>query len=282
MWKEEYRVGIESIDVQHMELFYMADELLKAIEGESDSDVYRKAVSFLKEYVVVHFRDEEAYQASVQYEGMEEHVRQHQAFIKTLLSYEERLEASGYELKIVKDLAGTLTAWLIYHVADADQKITGKRKRQPMEFPGAYIDCFRDSMLEVLNTMAGLDVSGVQADKTLLSPMAGDVFVKIGMLGDFSGSAVYGFSKELTFRLFEAMTLTAPKELDEMVCSALAEIANITSGNVATALTVKGFSCDIRTPEVSVGEFDIEVDLNGFRIHTDMGELEVAVWGGAE
>lgn len=278
MWKESYRIGIDCIDRQHMELFRMTEDLMRAIDSEREPEVFRKAIGFLKEYVVVHFRDEEAYQASVCYDGMEGHIKQHRTFTDTVLSFEERLAATNYDIKVVKELAGTVASWLIYHVADADQRIVGRNKETAVEFPDTYIDCFRDSMLDVLQTMVGLDISEVRADKTFLSHMDGDIFVKIDLFGDFSGSAVYGFSKNLTFRLFEAMTMTAPKEVDEMVCSALAEIANITSGNVATALSKKGLLCDIRTPEVSVGEWSGRRELDGLKIHTGMGELEVAVW----
>ena len=123
MWKESYRIGIDLIDRQHEELFRATDTLVRAIEANADKQTFRQTITFLKDYTVRHFHDEEAYQASIHYSGMEDHKKAHRKFTGIILDYERRLVESDFDIRIVKDLAGTLTAWLIYHVADADQRI---------------------------------------------------------------------------------------------------------------------------------------------------------------
>ena len=60
MWKESYKIGIKTIDDQHQALFLMVADLLRAIEGGADAQAFAEGIKFLKDYVVVHFRDEEA------------------------------------------------------------------------------------------------------------------------------------------------------------------------------------------------------------------------------
>ena len=129
MWKESYRLGVDRIDEQHIELFRMTEELIRAIERRTSTEAYQKALGFLKDYVIYHFADEEQYQASIGYSGLAEHQKEHREFTSTVLDYEKKLEANGYDLATLKDLAGMLTAWLIYHVADTDQKIVDREKR---------------------------------------------------------------------------------------------------------------------------------------------------------
>lgn len=280
MWKESYRLGVESIDRQHMELFHMTDELLRCIEKREKPARFRKAVSFLKEFSVEHFRDEEAYQASIHYAGMEEHVKQHKAFADTVLSFERRLEESEYSLKDVKDLAGMLTAWLIYHVSDMDQRIVGRKPAYSRESGLFYTDCFGGCVRDVLVKMTGLDADDIHTWETGLPPADNTVAIQIGLTGDLTGNLIFGFSESLAFKLFESMTFMTPAELDELVCSALAEIANIAGGNVATVLSQNGLACDIRTPQfLTDGYLEETAGLRHMRIATSLGDMDLCASG---
>ena len=43
MWKDSYRLGVERIDRQHMELFRMTEELIHAIDSPAAADASRQA-----------------------------------------------------------------------------------------------------------------------------------------------------------------------------------------------------------------------------------------------
>ncbi len=75
MWKDSYRLGVERIDHQHIELFRMTEELVNAGKNGAEVETYQKILAFLKDYVIYHFRDEEAYQESVHYNGLAAHKR---------------------------------------------------------------------------------------------------------------------------------------------------------------------------------------------------------------
>lgn len=277
MWKDSYRLGVERIDQQHMELFRMTEDLVNAVKAGAGVEEYQKALGFLKDYVVYHFRDEEAYQASVHYNGIAAHKEEHRQFTQTVLDYEKRLTENGFDEKTMKDLAGTVTTWLIYHVVDTDQKIvsgekeTGKEKKFDQ-----YADLFAHSALDVLETMAGLDQGSAQLQAESPYAPREDVFVKIQLVGDVKGEAVFGYSKKLALHLLETMTGMELTEVDELVQSALCELTNISCGNAATALAKSGLQCDIKPPVVSQ-DFACEGNGTGVCIDTASGQLEVGV-----
>ena len=277
MWKDSYRLGVDRIDEQHMELFRMTEELVTAAKNGATVETFQKILAFLKDYVIYHFRDEEAYQASIGYSGLEAHREEHRQFTQTVLNYEKRLTENGFDVKIIKDLAGTVTAWLIYHVVDTDQKIvsSGKEAVGQTEFD-KFVDLFSHSALDVMETMAGLHQDGVQMQATDRDQPEGDIFVTTELVGDVKGQAIFGYSKELALNLLQSMTGMELTEMDELVQSALCELTNITCGNAASALVKRGLACDIKPPVVSQ---DVPKDVHGNAVHidTDAGWLGVDV-----
>lgn len=277
MWKDSYRLGVDRIDNQHIELFRMTEDLVNAVKDGASVEAYQKALGFLKDYVIYHFRDEEAYQASINYSGIAAHKAEHRQFTQTVLNYEKRLAENGFDEKTMKDLAGTVTAWLIYHVVDTDQKIiSGDKAVGKEKYFDRYVDLFSDSALDVMETMAGLDRGSAHLHAASSDQLRGDIFVKIPLVGDLKEVVVFGFSKELAFHLLETMTGMELTELDELVQSALCELTNISCGNAATALVKRGLQCDIKTPEISM---DAPCDANetGIRIDTDSGWLGIGM-----
>lgn len=275
MWKESYRIGIDLIDRQHEELFRATDTLVRAIEANADKQTFRQTITFLKDYTVRHFHDEEAYQASIHYSGMEDHKKAHRKFTGIILDYERRLVESDFDIRIVKDLAGTLTAWLIYHVADADQRIAKGDTGAGLTLAQSFLNIFSDSALDVMEKMAGFSANDIEEQFVSNKRVQGDIFVEIGLIGDLKGRIIFGFSKELAFKLIEIMTFVEPAEIDELVCSALAELSNITCGNAATALTEHGKVCHIKTPVVTAEPPCGLID--GMMLQTNVGGLEIVV-----
>ena len=271
MWKDSYRLGVERIDNQHIELFRMTEELVNAVKNGATIQTYQKVLTFLKEYVICHFRDEEAYQESIHYSGIATHKEEHRQFTQTVFNYEKRLTENGFDEKTMKDLAGTVTAWLIYHVVDSDQKIVSNKKDVD-----EYVDLFSHSALEVMETMAGLNRESAQLCAVTPYQPQGDIFVKIQLVGDLKGDAVFGYSKELALHLLQTMTGMELTELDELVQSALCELTNISCGNAATALVKRGLQCDIRPPVMSK-DFTCTPNGTGMRIDTPSGWLGIGI-----
>lgn len=250
MWKDSYGLGVAQIDRQHKELFRMTEELIGAVNRGATKDDYEKALGFLQDYVVEHFRDEEAYFAAQHYQGLAAHQAEHRAFTATVADYGRRLKENGFDEKTLKDLAGTVTAWLIYHVVDTDQKsvagTTGEEDGKAVFH--RCVDLFAHSAQEVLETMAGFSCTARTGEQAGEEP---ELYVRIDLVGQVEGTAILGFPKTLALRLVEAMTMMSLDQVDELVESALCEVTNIACGNGATALVKRGLACDIRPPVLS-------------------------------
>lgn len=276
MWKDKYRLGVAQIDQQHRALFDMTEELVRAVKQGAAAADYEKALGFLQAYVVEHFRDEEAYMASLQCKDLAAHRAEHQDFTKKVEDYGRRLKENGFDAKTMKDLAGTVTAWLIYHVVGTDQRSVAGTTAEEGE-PPCYrcVDLFARSALEVLQAMAGFSPDAAVRESGDYVP-EGDVFVRIGLVGQVEGTAVFGFSQKLALELVRAMTMMELDQVDELVESALCEVTNIACGNGATALVKRGLACDIRPPELSRSSDGLEKGI-GVVLDTEAGRLQIGL-----
>ncbi len=127
MWKEKYKIGVERIDQQHEELFRRVEDFIKSVRSEGEWELKQEKVKetleFMSMYVVTHFADEEKYQQEIHYPGYEEHLQLHIRFKEEVGKYVARFNDTGFDEELVQEFGGKLMAWLIYHVAGADQKI---------------------------------------------------------------------------------------------------------------------------------------------------------------
>lgn len=277
MWKESYRIGVERIDAQHIELFRMADELLMAVASHADTQTYRRILSFLKEYVVYHFRDEEEYQQSVGYAGLKAHQREHQQFTQTVLEYEKKLIESNFALPDVKDLAGTVIAWLVYHVTDTDQKIvSGQTEPQQAERGvSGWLKALADSAANVIEKVADLQPGDVRRQDACCREMTGDVFIEIRLLGDVKGRVLFGVSSALALNVFSRMTMRRFDDVDELVRSTICEFSGITCKRAAACLAGQGLHCISGPPTVLSAP--VEGQFYAIRVGADAGTLDVAL-----
>jgi len=137
MWDDSYEIGVELIDQQHKDLFANATEgLLTSIQspheyGHKQSCI--NTIGFLKDYVVRHFNDEEAYQQSINYPELEAHKEQHARLAQELSQYEKRLVTSNFSVPMMKLFMAFVVRWLMKHVAEEDRKIatTGGKNAAP-------------------------------------------------------------------------------------------------------------------------------------------------------
>lgn len=127
-WREEYNIGVESIDREHKQLFAIISKLYTLEkEGRSSSRTCREGLTFFKSHATSHFENEEKYMASIHYERLEQHRKIHQGFREdTLPSLEKELERCNYSEKAVEHFLGVCIGWLISHTITEDIAITGK------------------------------------------------------------------------------------------------------------------------------------------------------------
>lgn len=128
MWKEKYKIGVPLIDEQHKELFNRVSSFIQVVQNKDASwdeklQSIKDTMVFMQEYVVFHFEDEEAYQAEINYPGLEDHKKVHADFKAGVAECVQRIEEENYSQESVQDFSAKVMTWLIMHVAGVDQKI---------------------------------------------------------------------------------------------------------------------------------------------------------------
>jgi hemerythrin len=134
IWKEKYRLGVPLIDTQHEELFRRVTDFVETLRAPGDWALkvpkVNETLAFMNDYVINHFRDEEAYQQAIGYPDFENHRKVHQDMVNYVVQISEQYEKEGYQEVLMQQFAGKLLAWLINHVAASDQKIAAYAKEK--------------------------------------------------------------------------------------------------------------------------------------------------------
>lgn len=119
-WKDEYSVGIKSIDDQHKKLLALINALQTAVNHSTGEQFEREALDELVDYTHTHFAYEEGLMEDNGYPDFDAHKAQH----KNMVDEVERVLA---EYQRDKDTAMTnaieyLKNWLINHINGTDKQ----------------------------------------------------------------------------------------------------------------------------------------------------------------
>lgn len=126
-FKEEFLTGIEQIDMEHRNLFEIADRLYTLKHEEFIPDKYdniREILSELKDYTMTHFEHEEAYMASIGYKRMFTQKSQHDA-LRELINDWDLDAIDENQDEAIDEILKTITDWLVNHILNED-KLIGK------------------------------------------------------------------------------------------------------------------------------------------------------------
>lgn len=141
-------------------------------------------------------------------------------------------------------------------------------------FSTAACDVF--SMLLNLEADAGTPISE-QTNRNYKDT----VNIMIGITGDLSGEVYYCIPKRTTLEMVKLMCGMEFEEVDEMVTSAMGEVANIISGNALTGLSEQNISCDLTPPKILYGESlpvsGTDNQLLSTMVKSDIGNVEVNI-----
>lgn len=119
-WKDEYSVGIDSIDQQHKKLLSLINQLQTAVDYSTGEEFEREALDALVDYTKTHFTYEEGLMKQNGYPDFEPHKAQHEKMIKevedVLDEYEEdHDQAMEHGSRFLKN-------WLVNHINGTDKE----------------------------------------------------------------------------------------------------------------------------------------------------------------
>ena len=127
-WKDEYTIGVDTIDMQHKKLFEIAGRAMALMKNEMLTDKYDKIVEILeelKDYTVYHFRTEEEYMQSIKYKRFLSQKAAHDEFIERL----EKINLDNLDdqqEEYLMDILNGLVDWISEHILGQDKLITAE------------------------------------------------------------------------------------------------------------------------------------------------------------
>ena len=120
IWSSSYSIGIPKIDDQHKELLEFVNGLYSHATGDDAAEqvYFSQVIHKLIEYTKYHFANEEKMMVATKFPGYEEHKKDHEEFVRTIIKTAKDYEA-GRRLTLEK-LAHFLKDWVLSHIAVRD------------------------------------------------------------------------------------------------------------------------------------------------------------------
>jgi len=118
-WKQEYSVGIGTIDAQHQNLFATARELFAAMGSGQGKTVTGRILDRLIQYTAHHFAHEERLMQQHNYPDFATHKAEHDALTQKVVAFQADFAAGKVALSV--QLMQFLKGWLEHHIKESDQ-----------------------------------------------------------------------------------------------------------------------------------------------------------------
>jgi chemotaxis protein CheX len=145
-----------------------------------------------------------------------------------------------------------------------------------------YVNSFLRATKDVFKLMIDTDTqrSDLRVTKNLESNRYANILLKV--IGDLEGVILFGFPKDMALEMVRIMSGMDMDKIDSFASSALGEVANIIGGNALTFLSNSNFICDIKTPEIFLGEF-MTIPMNNEKalvltLATSIGEFDITIF----
>lgn len=124
-WKDEYKIGVETIDNQHKKLFEIANTAYELLKNDIYIDKYDRIVQILeelKEYTKFHFKSEEEYMESIGYKRLLSQKVAHNDFIDKIYSI-NLSEIDENQDEYILEILDFIVNWISVHILESDMLI---------------------------------------------------------------------------------------------------------------------------------------------------------------
>ncbi len=117
---KDMEVGVQKIDAQHKELVDRLNSVLALGAKSITKEETQRTLDLLGDYIVKHFRDEEALQKQSGYPKYEWHKSQHQLYIDEFAKLKKEFASNGASAKFTLDLNNSIVNWIVRHIRSVD------------------------------------------------------------------------------------------------------------------------------------------------------------------
>lgn len=122
--KEEYKTGIESIDICYERLFKIIDKAYEILDGTSveKHDKLIKEIEKFKREIKKYFKEQEEYLIDISYNDLELQKQENEEFTKKLeqIDIENRLKKGN---EYVINILQYFSDWLVEHILNIEKKV---------------------------------------------------------------------------------------------------------------------------------------------------------------
>ena len=119
-WTENYLLGIDDIDEQHMKYLEIVNELLSAMKEKKSQQIQSDIIDKLIAYAFYHFSKEERYLKKYNYPDLLKHQNEHESFVDKIIQFKKDHDNKKITLSI--DLINFMNNWWINHIRVSDRK----------------------------------------------------------------------------------------------------------------------------------------------------------------
>lgn len=127
-WKDDYSIGIKSIDEQHKHIFDIGSSVYELLRNDFCPDKYSKIVQViedLRQYTKYHFKCEEDYMLQINYPDYNDQKMEHDDFIGKIESFNlDKIDQN--QDKYINDLLFFVLNWILDHILQKDKLIKEK------------------------------------------------------------------------------------------------------------------------------------------------------------
>lgn len=123
VWREDYKIGHETVDSQHQRLFELANQMIAA---EDTKQLIELAMN-LYNYIRKHFQLEEALMKQANYSGYAEHVAAHEALLDGLIAISGKIHDGSCRKQDISDF---MNDWVLSHILEQDMAMAKAVKKQ--------------------------------------------------------------------------------------------------------------------------------------------------------
>lgn len=119
-WSSDLETGNSIIDSQHKALFVAVNNFSDAYRNGKGTAEIEQTLSFLVEYCIQHFHDEEELQKKYNFPYYTRHKQDHNNFKKTVLDLIARFKEEGPTNTLMDEIYLTIVNWLVHHIKSDD------------------------------------------------------------------------------------------------------------------------------------------------------------------
>ena len=121
LWTSEYKVGVDSLDADHITIFSLINHIDEAHLAGGDKHAISQVLKVLMERALAHFQREEMVMKQNDYPGFEEHVAEHREIMDSLQTLYTAYQ-NDMSNTLSRAIVRILRTWLQEHILESDMR----------------------------------------------------------------------------------------------------------------------------------------------------------------